>query len=267
MIFSAFVGVAVLPVSFFFQTSAFSISASMALLIGLNGWLYLVAVLPYLKALRSNDVAATIPIFQTIPVFSFVLGYFFLGEALSASQIIGGLLVILGAIIISFEVQEEKKVKLRKDTLFYMLLASFIYAFHFFLFKAFAVDADFWTTVFWESIGFVMFGLLIVFFMKSYRTEFLNVMKTNAKPVISLNTLNEILNIVAKLLFNYATLSIALALAWVAVGFQPVFVLFYSIVLAIFFPKISNEKVLGKHLVQKIAALAVMLLGTYIIYL
>jgi uncharacterized membrane protein len=266
MIFSSFIAVFVLPFSFLLQTQAFSIAPLTALLIALNGCLYLSATFPYLKALKLNDASAVVPIFQLIPVISFVLGYIFLGETLTKNQLIGGALVVLGAIVISLEISEEKKYRLKKDVLLLMALSSLIYSFHFLFFKMFAVDTQFWTTEFWENIGFIGFGLVLVLFIKSYRREFKEVMKENGKAVIAINSVNEVVNITAKMIFNYASLLVPIALSWVAVGFQPVFVLAISIFLAIFFPHISKEKVLGKHLVQKIACIVIMTIGVYILH-
>lgn len=266
MIFSALVGLLVMPIAALFQQTAFSISPWTALLIALNGWLYLVAVLPYLKALKISDASAAVPMFQIIPVISFVLAWLVLGETLTGNQVAGGVLVIVGAIIISFEMQKGRKLKLRGDTLGLMFLSSFIFALNFLIFKVFAVETDFWTTVFWESVGFVAFGAGLLTFVGDYRKDFLSVFRKNGKTVISLNICNEVLNIIAKLVFNYASLLMAITMAWIAVGFQPVFVLLYSILLATFFPYISNENVVGKHLIQKVVSIVIMLIGIYIIY-
>ncbi|MDQ5913635.1 MAG: hypothetical protein QG623_254 [Patescibacteria group bacterium] len=265
MIFSALIGLLVLPVAALFQSNAFSISPVTALLMALNGCLYLVAVQPYLKALKISDASAAVPIFQIIPVISFFLARVVLNETLTNNQIVGGLIIVLGAIVVSFEIQESRKLKLRGDVLGLMFLSSLIFAANFLLFKVFAIDTDFWTTAFWESVGFIVFGVALLLFAKSYRTDFISVFKRNGKVVVGLNVINEVLNIVAKLVFNYTSLLAALTLAWIAVGFQPVFVLIYSILLAVFFPKISKENVAGKHLVQKLISIAVMLLGAYIL--
>lgn len=266
MIFSSFIAIFVLPFSFLLQTNAFSIAPLTALLIALNGCLYLSATFPYLKALKLNDASAVVPIFQLIPVISFVLGYIFLGETLTGDQLVGGALIVLGAIVISLEMSEEKKYKLRKDVLLLMALSSLIYSFHFLFFKMFAVNTQFWTAEFWENIGFIGFGLMLILFIKNYRREFKEVMKANGKAVLAINSVNEVVNITAKMVFNYASLLVPIALSWVAVGFQPVFVLAISIFLTIFFPHISKEKVLGKHLLQKIICIIVMTIGVYILH-
>lgn len=119
--------------------------------------------------------------FQVIPVISFVLAWIVLGETLTGSQMTGGALVVLGAIIISFEMQEGRKLKLRSDTLALMFLSSFIFALNFLVFKVFAVETDFWTTVFWESVGYIGFATSLLAFAKPYRRDFLAVFRKMAK--------------------------------------------------------------------------------------
>ncbi len=265
MIFSALIGILVLLVAGIFQQTAFDVEPLIALMIALNGCLYLVATLPYLKALKISDTSSAIPIFQVIPVISFVLAWFFLGETLAINQMIGGSVVIIGAIIISFELQDGRKPKLRWDTLALMLASSFILALNFLIFKIFAIKTDFWTVTFWESVGFIAFAVFLLVFVRTYRKDFISVFRKNGKIIVGLNVINEIINISGKIVFNYASLLMAITLAWVSVGFQPVFVLLYSLILALFFPSISKENVLGKHLLHKVAAILVMLVGIYII--
>lgn len=266
MVFSALIGLAVMPVALVLQKSAFDIGALSSLLIALNGCVYLMATLPYLKALKISDASAAIPMFQIIPVISFLLARVVLDETLSTNQMIGGLLIVTGAIVISFEMKAGKKFKFRSDVLGLMFLSSLIFALNFLVFKVFAIESDFWTTTFWESVGFIGFGFTLLIFAKSYRRDFLRVF-TKSPLATGLNAANEVINIVAKITFNYVSLLTPLALAWVGVGFQPVFILLYSILLARFLPKISKESVFGKHLTQKIISISIMLVGAYVLNL
>jgi drug/metabolite transporter (DMT)-like permease len=264
MVFSALIGVVVMPVSFIFQDSAFSISPLSAILIALNGCLYLIAIQPYLKALRISDASASVPMFQIIPVLTFILARILLKETLTSNQLIGGLLIVIGAVIISFEMVEGRKIKPRSDVLGLMFLSSLIFAFNFILFKYFAVDSSFWTTTFWESIGFIGFGVALLMFAKTWRKDFIEVF-TRQKLATGLNVTNEAINIVAKITFNWVSLLTPITLAWIGVGFQPLFVLAYSVILAAFFPHINDEKVRGKHLVQKAVSIFIMLIGAFIL--
>lgn len=268
VIFAALVGVIVLPVALVLQQEAFTIGILQAVLIAFNGCLYLLALIPFLKALRISDASSVIPIFQLAPVISFVLARILLGEVLSQNQLLGGALVVSGALLISLEARSSAagtKLKLRADAFGLMLLSTSLYAVSFVLFKAFAVKAEFWTTTFWESFGFICYAMVLLTCVRSYRDDFLKIFPRNRR-VTGLVMINEVVNIVGKIVFNYFSLWVPLTLAWIGVSFQSVFVLIYSIALARLCPHISDEAVRGKQLLQKSVAIAIMVLGACIMY-
>jgi len=233
VIFAASVGLVTLPVSFLLQREAFQLGVFQTLLIVLNGGLYIAALIPFLKALRISDASAAIPILQIIPVFSFILARIFLGEVLSSQQLLGGLAVILGALVISlktYSLRGSRSLGLRVDVLGLMLLCSLIYATSFLLFKVFALKVEFWSAVFWESAGFIFFACAALVFSREYRDDFLLIFPRNRLATTFAMT-NEVINIIAKIVFNNLSLYVPITLAWIGVSFQPVFVLLYSIVL------------------------------------
>ena len=92
-------------------------------------------------------------------------------------------------------------------------------------------------------------------------------MRKNKVTVLTLNGINEIVNIIAKLSFNFASLLAPITLTWIVNGFQPFFVFAYGVILTVFFPHISQEKIGGKHLAQKLIAIIVMFVGVYFLNL
>lgn len=264
MVFSSLIALAVLPFAYILQAHAFQIGLLMPGVLILTGCLYLVAVQLYLTALRVSETSTAVPILQLTPVISFVLARVILGETLAPNQMLGGALIVLGAFVISFEMDAGGRPSWRLDVLGLMSLSSFLFASQFLLFKFFAVRTDFWTTMFWESVGFISFGFFLLFFITSYRRDFFAVFGKGGLPV-GVNLLGELVNITGKLVFNYVSLLIPITLAWVSVGFQPLFILFYSVILTVFFPHICRENVLGAHLIQKATAVGVMLVGAYIL--
>lgn len=266
IIFSSLIGLFILPFILVFNPQLF-IKPSLILFIILNGFLYLLATLPYLYALQKDEASVAGPIFQLIPVFSYFLAYFLLNETLTASQIFGGLLIVTGAVVLSLGLSEYKKIHLKKDVFILMFLSSFLFALNFLFFKYFAIDSSFWITSFWEYVGFVIFGIFLFLFVKSYRSEFINVIKKNRVAVLSINGANEIINIIGKITFNFASLLAPITLTWVITGFQPFFLLIFGIILTVFFPHISKEKIGRKHLTQKIIAILFMFVGAYFLNL
>jgi hypothetical protein len=85
--------------------------------------------------------------------------------------------------------------------------------------------------------------------------------KKNPISTLSLNGLNEIFNIVAKMIVNFATLLAPLALVWTVNNLQPFFVLLIGILLTKFFPNFNQEKIDKKTIIQKIFAIILMFTG------
>jgi len=265
MMFSSIIGLFILGIIAIIHPEVLNYPIAKGALIALNGFMYLLATLPYLYALKKDEASIAVPMFQLIPVFTFFLAWLVLGETLNVSQIFGGILVILGAVIISLELSEIKKTSIKKEVLFLMTISSFLYALNFLFFKYFAISAEFWTTSFWEYTGFAVFAFLLFVFVKKYRDEFISVLKINKAAVLTLNGVNEVLNIIAKLSFNFASLLAPITLIWIVNGFQPFFVFFYGVILTLFFPHISQENITKKHLVHKILAISIMFIGTFFV--
>jgi drug/metabolite transporter (DMT)-like permease len=265
MIFSSIIGLILLPFIIFFHPEVLGTFNPKYLLISLNGFFYLLATLPYFYALQKDEASVAVPLFQMVPVFSFFLSYLVLRETLNPAQIVGGVIIIIGAILISLDLSTHKKIKFKKEVFFLMALSSLLFAINFLFFKYFAIDVNFWVTSFWEYIGFAVFALLLLIFIKPYRNQFLDAIKINSTSILSLNGINEVINIIAKASFNFASLLAPLTLVWIVNGFQPFFVFIYGIILTLLFPKISQENITRKVLFQKLLAILIMFAGAFFV--
>ncbi len=264
IILSSLFSVLVLPIIYFFGEGIQSVSKEHILILMLGGVLSGLAVFFYLKALFSSSVSSVVPIFQTIPVFGFLLGYIFLNELLASNQIFGGILITLGAILISVQFS-DKGWSFAKKALFLMLASSFSYALFETLFKFVAIEEDFWVSIFWQYSGLVFFGILVFIFHTTYRKEFLDLLKNNKLPLLSLNALNETATLVGNFVFGYASLLVPVAMVMVVSTYQPVFVFIIGIIITIFWPSIAVEDMRPKVVIQKILSLIIILIGSYYI--
>ncbi len=234
------------------------------IIIVFNGALLIIALIPYYYALSKDETSIVTPLYQTIPIFSYLLGFFILGERISPIQIFAGFLIIIGALIISLNL-DSSKIKIKKDVFFLMMLSSFLVALYFLIFKFVAIHENFWGTTFWEYIGVVFIGIFLFIFIGNYRRQFLKILKENSISIISINGLNEVITIGSKLLVNYASILAPLALVTVANGFQPFFVFLYGILLTLFFPSFAKEKINKKYILQKSFAIIIMFIGMYLL--
>jgi drug/metabolite transporter (DMT)-like permease len=262
IIFSSLIGLFLLPFILIIQPDVLNINTFNAFLITINGAIYVLALLPYFYALEKDEASIVVPLFQLIPVFGYFLALIFLGEKLTSQQIFASSLVVLGAIIISIE---PKKLKFKFQVFWLMILSSFLIALNGLIFKVVAIQQNFWVTSFWEYVGFVLILIIFVLFFKTYRNQFISMFKKNPASTLGLNGLNEFLNIVAKMIMNFATLLAPLALVWTINNLQPFFVLLIGILLTKFFPDFNQEKVDKNTLLQKIGAIIIMFIGIILI--
>ncbi len=265
IIFSSIIGLFVLPIILAIHPNVLSITPTQAVMQAVGGILYVLSILIYFYAMQRDEASIVVPLFQTIPVFAFILGVVVLNETLTMTQVVGSAIVVLGGILLSMDLT-TKMPKFKSAVFFLMLLASFVMALSFLVFKMVAVATDYWTTAFWGYVGSAVLSLFFLAFVKSYRQQFLHVLKENNARILSLNATNEIITVVANLVFQYATLLAPLALVWAVNGFQPMFVFIYGILITVLLPKIGTESLVRKHLVQKAATIGIIFLGTWIMH-
>jgi len=146
-----------------------------------------------------------------------------------------------------------------------MFIYSLLFALNFLFFKHFALRESFWVTAFWEYVGFGIFAIFLMLFVKPYRNQFIEVFRRNRVIVLSTNGINEIINIIAKISFNFASLLAPVTLIWVVNGLQPMFVFIYGVLFTLFWPKFSEENISKTNLAQKVISIAVITVGVYLL--
>ncbi len=265
VIFSSLIGFAMLPIFFIINPNLFQKVSFSHLIVFINGIIYITAVIPYFKALSLDNASITVPLFQLIPLYAYLLGSIFLGETLNTIQLIGGLITISGSILIVLDLDNLKKLKFKWNVFGLMSLSSFLYALNFVIFKYFAIDLSFVVTSFYEYLGLGCFGLVFLIISHKHRKDFFTLIKENSVQVLSLNTFNEIVNIIAKVISNLVSVNIMIVLTWLINGVQSFFVFIIGIILAMVVPSFSDEKFILKVFIQKLVSIIIMSCGIYLI--
>lgn len=242
-------------------TNDFSISIGIVSLITVffAAIIYVLATFLYFKALEKRDASIIVVMFQLIPVFSYILAFVLFKENLALKQIIGSIIIILSAVIISFNF-EEKNNKNNIFSLLLMLLSSLLYATYFILFDFAIRQSPFNSCAFWYQISFIIIGIFLLF-IKSFRKPFIQAIKKNGKKYISLNIINEVLNLGSNLLVNYANVTISIAIVNVLNGFQGAFVFILGILGTYLIPKYFKEDLRKSVIIQKIGCILLSIIG------
>ncbi len=265
MLFSSLLSVFALPILFFLDPSIFEVSWSNMFVLAMVGVFNVLVLLCYFLALKGDEASIVVVFYQLVPVIGYILGYFILGETLTKLQMIAMAIIILGTTIISFEIDAENKFKLKKETVTYMLIAAFLWGLESVLFKFVALEENVVRSLFWEHVALAVVGVFLFAFIRSYRKHFIVALKENSSKIISLNFLNEGLYMLGNSVVAYALILAPVSLVLLTNSFQPIFVFAIGILLTLFFPRVTVEKIRLFHLLQKLLAIMITGVGTYLL--
>lgn len=221
----------------------------------------------YFHALEKDDASIVTALFQTIPVIQLILGYVFLSERLSPMQLLGFFIILIGAVVILSDTTalRAKKIQIKKGIIFMMLASSFMYALSSLFYKWVVIDSVFGTAMFWEYIGATLFGLMLCIVSPIYRREVRAIFRRDNHTLLLFNVFNELLTVIGMLSIRYASIFVPVALATIIGGIQPIFVVVYGWIFTKFAPSFITENINRDHMIQKIIAVGVIILGVVVI--
>ena len=263
LLFTAFIGVLMLPFIWYFEPGVIHHDLGSIALMTLSGILYLSGLLLYLKSLQGEEASVVAPFFQAGPLFGYVLAYLVLGEILTPRQMAGGALIILGTLFVSLRFGKNAK-RFKARLAARMLTCGFIMALSGLIFKAFALKVEFWTTIFWMFVGEAVFGVALLL-ITSYRREFLTLLRKNTTALLSINGANEVINLSGSLGNRYALLFAPLSIVQAIGSTTTLFVFAFGVLLSIFFPKLSRENLSARELAQKGVAAVLVAIGVALV--
>lgn len=220
----------------------------------------------YLITIEQEEASVVIPLLQLGPVFSYALGYCILGEVLSPTQIVASLVILIGVVILSVDIDLENKIRIKKALLLTMCLSALLFALSDTVFKYITLEGSFWTSTFWQYGGVTLVGISCVVFIPKYRRQFYTMLRANKKGVLSINIGSEALYLLGNLANNFAILLAPVALVATVCSSQPLFVFITGTLLTIFFPHIATEKISRWHLIQKMVAILIIVAGSWWLY-
>jgi uncharacterized membrane protein len=257
LIFTALIGLVMLPFILYFQPAVLTLPWKDMLVVAFSGVLYMAATYFYLQALQAEEASVVAPFFQAGPLFAYALAYLVLGETLTHVQLLGGGLILSGGLLLSVQHGGRRRFRLRLAVL--MLTAAFIMAVSSVIFKVFAIRDEFWTTTFWTYLGEALFGFGLLA-LPGTRRQFAALLRTNTGAVLSINTVNELINLGGILSMRYAVLLAPLSLVQAVGSTTTLFVFVFGVLLTLFFPKLGREDLSPGNLLRKGGA-AVLIVG------
>ena len=241
-------------VSFAFPWLALGIVAGLSHYLGL---------LLYFKAMMIEEASRVISLFYIGPIFTLILAAILLKENLTSPMYAGVLLLVLGAISISYK-RVEGKGTVISPALGLLLLCSFTLSIYEILTKYVLGSFDLTSYLFWEFAGF----LIAAFLTSSHpriRHNFLKSVKGMSRPVLFWRCVNTYMSLTALILY-FAAMSIGLAsLVSGATSFEPFFVLVFALLFSFFLPQVLKEDIGRRALVMKALAVTLIVAGAWLI--
>jgi drug/metabolite transporter (DMT)-like permease len=263
LVFTAFVGVLLLPFIWLYEPSLTAPGPGSIALIILAGVLYMVAMLLYLQALQTEEASVVAPYFQASPLFGYALAYLVLGETLTGRQLAGGALIILGALSVS--VRFAYGTRLFKTRLMILMLScGFAAALAGLIFKVYALNVAFWTTTFWMYVGEAIFGCALLL-VPIYRRQLLATLRVNTAALLSINGSNELINLGGGLGNRYALMFAPLSIVQAIGSTTTLFVFAIGVVVSALWPGLGREDLSGRELVKKGIAAVLVAVGVALV--
>ena len=216
----------------------------------------------YNKAIMIEETSRVVTMFYLNPIIVLPLAYVFIGELLSISKYVGVLLLVLSALLISYQ-KSKKKFRL-SPALFYILILDLIWACHDVFSKYLFGFFDYFSFLFWSIIG-AMTGAFIFLCFSKLRRNFINeVSKSDKKKVIFWRVFHAFSYYAAVLLFYFAISNGPISLVAAIPSVQPLFVLIYTIIVGSFMPKVFSEKNSKLTFFIKILSVFLIFIGTWL---
>lgn len=227
------------------------------------GLIFAFALFFMFKALKQNEASRITPFMGGWqPILVFILALFFLGELFSLQTLAAFILIVIGTVFISYQKTTSASTKKEIFTgYFFALISTLLFAISYTINKYVFLNQDFISGFVWTRIG-AFLGALILLFWANNRQDIAKEIKKPQKKTSGLFLLGQACGAISFILVNYAiAISQSVAVVNALRGLEYVFLLIIVGLLAFKYPRLLSEKMTRAILIQKIIALALIIVG------
>ncbi len=232
-----------------------------------SGIFFVFGLLSSFQALIKSEASVVGPVVGALnPVFTLILGSIFLAEMLSSFQTIAFLIVLLGALVLTLN-QLLANFKFNKQ-LILMVLSGLFFAMSYILLRQSFLSSNFLTGLIFSRVGAGIFVILFLLFPKIRAQIFVSKLSQNhfKNSTTMLLFLGQFIGAVSGLLINFAVSLDNPALVNALFGVQYLVILGVAIFLAHEHrAKLLDENLSKKVLLQKLAGVAILSYGVYLL--
>jgi drug/metabolite transporter (DMT)-like permease len=221
----------------------------------------------YGKALESNETSRVVILFNLTPVFILVLGFLFLGQTLVQKDFLAFVLILIGAVVISYQKPAEQSLFTFSKSLIWIIAAVVVWSVMFLFADWMLEKMSFVTFITFEIIG-VALSSLVMLAIPLQRKQIISALKISTPKKYIWFLFNNSID-----LFGQMSMRKALAVAPVAglvtvvTQIQSLYAIVVGLVVSVVFPNIFPEDKSLQGLATKILGAALMFAGMYVLFL
>ena len=220
------------------------------------------------KGTFQSEASRVVPaIGGLLPIFSFLLFLIFFpkAEILNLSQISAFLLLLIGSILISFEIFQKKFFKIKNSI--YPIIASFLFALTFFLIKNLFLKIEFFSGLFFMLLGGGLGAFLFLFSSQTRKDIFSQKISKKISILFPLAEAFGGLGVLSQYYAVFLARPGQVPLINALEGTRYFFLLLFIYFISHWKPSLLKEEMGGKILFQKIFATLLIIIGLVILAL
>ncbi len=236
-----------------------------------SGIVFLLGILLLYFAIGKAQASRVVPVVGAVlPLATFLISLSMQSEKLNLLQLFGILFLILGGLLISFDLPLKLGKKKFFSGFYFAIGAGILLAIAYVAFKNLSQSENFVTWYVWTRIGGFL-GALSLLLVPAWRKDILksfHAHRKNKKQAVSTGVIfvgNKIVGGLSALFLNYAITLGSVTLTNALVSVQYVFVLILAWLVSKKYHQIFEEKLFFWDWVQKIIAIGVIAVGIFFI--
>jgi len=254
----------------------------------LAGFLFLITLLFWYKALHQSEATRVVPIVGAlVPVFSYLFSFIFLGEVLGERQLLSFIILIMGGILISVtqtrfymlkEVWESfrgifgnilggihARYRPTQRLILNSLISALFFAVYYVLIKYIYLNQPFIGGFVWSRMG-TFLGVIMILFVPSWRNLIIKSQRGAKTPKNLAFFLSiRILAALAFIMLNWAISMGSVALINSLQGTQYIFLILLILFLSARYPRILKEELGAGVMLQKVIGIILISTGLYML--
>lgn len=232
-----------------------------------SGVIFTLALYAFFSSLKLNEASMVGPVVGVLnPLFAAILGGLFLQQFLTTTQYLAILTLILGGLILTFNlIQSGLKTS---NKLGWMILAGLLFALSYVLLRQAFLETTFINGLILSRLGAGGFALSFFIFpqfrqaLSDTRSQ---VSKTGPKKVAILLFLGQLMGAVQGILLVYATSLANPALVNSLFGVQYLLILVVALIFSKNYPDLLDERLTSTVILQKILGVIILSFGLYLL--